>query len=223
MWLPGKASRGCAAGRKGMPSRGMSVRGMPGRVVPLDMEDGPRADPCGPGPASTGPAPGSPSALSEEGGRGDSLAEGPLWWKLGTSVLGSGRVLGRAMYLILPFPRCSLTHSHHSLSLPQLFIGIRMTPEMPKGEADVRTEDEDSESSIEVETPRGLSIALGWQFEVGRGKNNPHWERGTVIISLFPRQENSLLLMERDYNSAGELKEVRSRTAVKGAWAGGRM
>lgn len=47
--------------------------------------------------------------------------------------------------------------------------------------------------------------------------------RGLVITFGWLVRDDSLLLLEREYDSLGELMEVRHSTAVKGGWSGGRM
>lgn len=55
---------------------------------------------------------------------------------------------------------------------------------------------------MDTSLPHGLLLSAGWGPSDGRG-----------LLSL----------VEREYDGAGHLTEVRFRTAVRGGWVGGRM
>lgn len=76
---------------------------------------------------------------------------------------------------------------------PQVIVGLSMNPEKDTSSPSVR-------GVKQQEAPRALTVALGWMYEDGR-----------------------ITMIEREYNSSGDLKEVRMKSAVKGAWSGGRM
>lgn len=57
----------------------------------------------------------------------------------------------------------------------------------------------------------------------GRAVQPPLQPRGLVLSLAWLVREGMVVYIEREYEAGGQLLEVRSGSAVKGAWAGGRM
>ena len=71
----------------------------------------------------------------------------------------------------------------------------------------------------------------GLDVQVSRGKVADEVEgmsttdtgRGLLISFSWLVRPGMMISMQREYDSAGDLMEVRSRSAVEGTWVGGRM
>ncbi|KAL3157302.1 hypothetical protein ABBQ38_001532 [Trebouxia sp. C0009 RCD-2024] len=74
-------------------------------------------------------------------------------------------------------------------------LELQMLPMVSRGEVA-----DEVEGMSTTDTGRGLLISFSWLVRPG------------MMIS-----------MQREYDSAGDLMEVRSRSAVEGTWVGGRM
>lgn len=79
-------------------------------------------------------------------------------------------------------------------------------------------EDEDEEGEPITEDPSVLWLPGGITASV-QAK-----EEGILTVGVgWFYDKGTFVTMERDYGPDGKLSEVRSRTKVKGGWAGGRM
>ena len=47
--------------------------------------------------------------------------------------------------------------------------------------------------------------------------------RGVLLTFSWLVRSGMMISMQREYDAAGDLMEVRSRSAVEGSWVGGRM
>ena len=74
-----------------------------------------------------------------------------------------------------------------------------------------------SESGLHVQVSRG-EVA-----DEVEGMSTTDIGRGLLISFSWLVRPGMMISMQREYDSAGELMEVRSRSAVEGTWVGGRM
>lgn len=57
----------------------------------------------------------------------------------------------------------------------------------------------------------------------GNGGSQGAAPRGLLMTFGWLAREDTMVLMEREYDSEGQLADVRNSTAVRGGWSGGRM
>ena len=70
----------------------------------------------------------------------------------------------------------------------------------------------------------GGSGGSSGQAAGGRQEQRPlQPPRGLVLSLMWLTQETTVTFVDRVYDAAGQLTEVRHGTAVKGGWSGGRM
>jgi hypothetical protein len=67
------------------------------------------------------------------------------------------------------------------------------------------------------------TVSRGQSADEDEGMDMAGTGRGFLISFAWLVRQGMLISMQREYDAAGELLEVRSRSAVKGQWVGGSM
>lgn len=72
-------------------------------------------------------------------------------------------------------------------------------------------------------------VLLAWQVSRGEmadqveGFSTSNTGRGVLLTFSWLVRPGMMISMQREYDAAGDLMEVRNRSAVEGSWVGGRM